>query len=558
MAIRNSLIISCLCFFSALYGDTDPRHVLFLMSSGKTDMALEVYDKYYKETGKHDFEILEEIGRILIDQGCMSKDLETAMIGLYGVAMSNLSSAESFLSEAIKSPHPNVQLVALQLLSRLNTDSIEPVMAKGMNSAFLMIRLETLFHLTSRRSSLALSHIDGLMRILPPEFRVYFPEFFATLGTKEATKELKSLIADGDLQVRLSSILSTAKFMRDDLLPDIRSALSHANPAEKEAAAFAVGMLGDSKSIDVLKELSSSNYDNIKLAALRSRLSLGDESVIEPIKEMAMGGNLFAIQVCGALPNTSDLLYMLSTSPDPSIKLNSIMALLSKRDERSVEPLLDLIIRDETDIGFLPTFSLGRSFIAWKPVPSAHQQAKALNTDIEAITWRIKEELLTHALELPESAFLKIASEVFNRGQYELVPLVVRLLENTNSEEAITLLQYNANRIGAPLLRSYCLLGLYRIGCSKEYSDKFLSWINLQKGAELFKFRPIALRQLNVDQTTKYHLTPEENSALLLESLEALARRHEKSSIDCIVSAIRDGNKKNRPALGGLLLLAIN
>lgn len=546
-------------FFNALtlYASSDPRHILFLMTSGHVDRALESYTDYVKARGKHDFEVLEEIGRILIEQGCASKDVETAMIGLYGIAVSQLSTAETFLEQAICSPHPNVQLVALQLLSRLNTDSIESTIAKGMHSEFLMIRLETLFQLTRRRSNLALGHIDSLMRLLPREFYVFFPELLAELGTKEATKQLKFLIADSDLNVRLSSILSTARHMRDDLLPDIRSALSHANPAEKEAATLAIGLLKDSSSLHTLKELSHSRYETIQLAALVAQLHLGDESSADQIKQLALKGNPFAIQTCAHLPQTEDMLYDLCQSFDPMIRLNAIMALLQKRDPRAVEPLIGLLMHTESDIGFIPMFSLGRSFIAWKPIPSAKQQAKTLQADIEALTLNVKEELLSHALELPEESFLYIAKELFEHKQYALIPFVVRLLENIHSKEAIHLLQLNANRIGEPLLRSYSLLALYRMGCSKEYSEKFLSWIQLQKGNDLFRFRPITARQLDVEITTKYHLTPEENSALLLEAFETIAKRHEKSSIDCIVNAIKDGNKKNRPALGGLLLLAI-
>ncbi|MCF7806597.1 MAG: HEAT repeat domain-containing protein [Simkaniaceae bacterium] len=558
MAIYKTFCLTVLSSLSLLWSDIDPRHVLFLMSAGKVERAIEAYQNYHQETGLHDFEILEEIGRILIEQGCASKDLETGMISLYGAAISSLARVENFLEHAVRNPHPNVQLVALQLLSRMNNDAIDDLIAKGMSSEFLMIRLETLHHLTARRSKLALAHTDSLMRMLPHEFKVFFPDFFASLDSPEATSALKALIADRDLQVRLSALLSVAKYMRDDLLPDVKTALSHPNPAEREASALVVGFLNDSSSIEVLKELLDSPYEGVRLAALLSLFRLGDESMAIKIQEMAMTGNPFAIQMLSDLPLTEDLLYNLSQNEDPMIQLNAVMALLRKRDPRSLPSLMQFLIRDMSDIGFIPNFSLGRAFIAWRPVPSATQQAEKLQVDLPSITWNLKEEMLMQAMELPNSGFISLAKEIFDRGQQQLIPLVVRLLENIHTDEAITLLQYNANRIGSPLIRSYCLLGLYRLGNAGEYGEKFLSWINEQKGTELIRFRPIAPRTLDVEITSNYHLTPEENSALLVESFEAIARKHETLSIDCILNALKDGNIKNRPALGGLLLLAIH
>ena len=529
----------------------DARHVLFLMKSEEPQKAIEAYQEHIANGKKHNFEVLEEMGRILIEDGCESSDFETAMIGLYGVAMSNLSSAEHYLERAIKSPHPNVQLVALQLLSRMNKDSIDDVISMGMSSDFLQIRLETLHHLTARKTKFAMGHVDALMRMLPPPFRAYFCDFFARLDSPSATNALRDLLSDSELQVRLSALLTSARYSRDDLLTDVRTALTHESPAEKEAAAFAIGALGDSGSVEKLKKLSQSTYPSVKLAALVSRLNLGEEGIADQIKEMAKGGDLFAIQYLAHLPASEDLLYQLTQVGDEVVKLNAVMALLGRRDPRATAPLADILIRDMTDIGYMPIFSMGRSFVAWKSLPNAKQQ------DLEAVTLSIKENLLIQAMELPETAFVQLANEIFDRGQNSLIPLTVHLLENVKSDDAITMLEYNANRIGSPLIRGYSMLGLYRMGVSQPYREKFVSWINTQKGVELIRFRPLEERQLDLERGKPYSLTPEENSALLLESFEALARRHEKSSIDVILNAIKEGNPKNRPALGGLLLLAL-
>ena len=54
-----------------------------------------------------------------------------------------------------------------------------------------------------------------------------------------------------------------------------------------------------------------------------------------------------------------------------------------------------------------------------------------------------------------------------------------------------------------------------------------------------------------------FDLTPEENSRLLIEAYQAFAERNDERSIDTLIEVIKEGNPKNRPALAGLLLRAI-
>ena len=54
-----------------------------------------------------------------------------------------------------------------------------------------------------------------------------------------------------------------------------------------------------------------------------------------------------------------------------------------------------------------------------------------------------------------------------------------------------------------------------------------------------------------------FTLTPKETSRLLIEAYETLAESHEMEGIDLLIEAIRLGHKKNRYALAGLLLKAI-
>ena len=109
--------------------------------------------------------------------------------------------------------------------------------------------MEAAYQLANRKHRSAVGQIESLMQRIPPMFRFYFPQFFALIGTSEAITILKALIEDPYTFVRVESILAAARFDRDDLLPAIRAAATHANISEQEAAACALGTLKDSKSL---------------------------------------------------------------------------------------------------------------------------------------------------------------------------------------------------------------------------------------------------------------------------------------------------------------------
>jgi hypothetical protein len=56
----------------------------------------------------------------------------------------------------------------------------------------------------------------------------------------------------------------------------------------------------------------------------------------------------------------------------------------------------------------------------------------------------------------------------------------------------------------------------------------------------------------------QYYLTPEDASRLLVESFESLVQTQDDLGIDLLLEAIKDGNRKNRYALAGLLIRAAN
>ncbi len=362
------------------------------------------------------------------------------------------------------------------------------------------------------------------------------------------------MIDDPNPMVRIASILSAAQHRRDDLLPMIRALATHANIAEQEACATAIGTLKDSKSIPLLKRMTRSTTPEVRLAALSSLYHLGELSSKEAIEEIAHTGNLFAIQELATITGSEETLTLLVQHSERHIRLNASMALLERKDPHAIPGILEILLRDSKDLGFQPTFSLGHSLKAWKVIPSSQQHSKEPFMDLSPISLGLREHLLTLALELPEPHFLRIADQIFQTNQLDLVPKTCLLLENMRTENALRLLRSYALD-GHPLTRAYCSLILFRLKEEGPYEQAIYSWIARSKKEALLKFRPNLPR--NQQLSSSGLLTPEERSRLLIESYATIASSHTEQSIDTLLEVIQESHENNRYALAGLLLRAI-
>jgi len=533
------------------------RHqVLYLMQAGQVSKGIQLYQNNAIENQKHDFPILEQMGYILLSQGAKSGDEECQLLSMYGAGMAGTLESMDIYQLGMDSPNPMTQMATIHFLGEIQDDRAEELLLKAFTSPFLLIRLEAAYALAVRKSLTATGLIDSLMQRLPPQMHVYFPELFAMIGTADAMGVLQRLMGNRLLSVRLASFLAAAKFGRDDFLTDIRSSLTHSDEAELETCAAAVGFLQDSHSIPALKKLTNSKSSNVQLAACRSLILLGNQDYRQQIIESAANKNPLAITLLIDIPNTEPLLSRLTLDYNFHIRANAALALLKKRDTRAVPTLMKILIDDEKDLGFQPVFSLGHSLMAWKVIPSCTQYAKKTERDIPSITLALKEQILQDALEYPEETFLSIAEKIFEAKQNDLIPLLIHLLENLKTEKAIELLKEQSRRAGAPFIRTYCHLALYRLGIEGPHRDFLFQWIEEKKGHEMIRFRPM-LPWTERTNGNQFQLTPEETSRLLVEAFVTLADQHDPQGIDILLSAIQDGNEKNRYALAGLLLKSI-
>ncbi len=533
-------------------------HILYLLHSDEFKRAITLYQEYKASFGRHDFEILQQAGLTILEQGARSLDPHTQLTSIFGSSIAGLATSIDILEAGITSPQPQTQMAAIQSLSHLQDDRCEELLTKAMSSDYFFTRMEAAYQLSVRKARTAVGQIESLMYKVPPQMRFFFPQFFALIGTSDAIALLRHMMDDPFHMTRIEAILNAARFGRDDLLPTIRSCATHLNAAEQEACATAMGYLKDSKSIPLLKNLAQSPSQNVQLAARRSLYRLGDDNSKESIAALAQEGNLFAICLLGEMPGLEKTLLPLIQSPDVQVRFNAVCALLQLKDARVLRALPEFLVRDSRDLGFQPQQSIGNSLICWKVTPSATQHQKNSPNDLLTLSVSVREYMLQQCLELAPQEFLKVASLLFDVKQTDLIPTLISLMENLQTKEAIQLLVSKAQTAGAPLTRAYCNLALLRLTKEEVYRTAVLNWIRAKNNTEMIQFRPMLPWNVRLyDKANAFELTPEENSRLLIECYQTIVSEHNDQSIDIILEGLQTGQSKNRFVLAGLLIQAI-
>lgn len=552
--ILQATLLTAASLFGGGTSEEAKMHALFLMQQNEVDKAFERYQEFYDLAGRHDFEALQQMGLIMLQKGILDEDPQVYLMTLFGAGVSGSSGALEILEKGIHHEDPQVQLLSLHYIAQFEDDRTDALLNQAMSSDFLSTRMEAAFYMAQRKHPHAVGQIEGLMYRLPPQFKPYFPSFFALIGTSDATAALKRLIEDPDPQVRIESILNVARMGRDDFLPMLRKRFSHSHVAEIEATVFAIGALKDSFSAPKLKKLASSSTESVRLAATLALSHLGDRTFVPQMIEMAKRYNLFAIYALGSISGTEDVLADLVKSGDLQVRLNAGLALLERHDVRCLPALQELLLQDARDLSFHPFPSVGRTLSAFKAMPSAELRSNDPTVDL-SYSLVLREHFLRESIHLPEPEFLSIARLIFNRQQNDLVPTTIALLENLRTEGAIQLLKEGTEKMTSPLIRDYCHLALYRLKIDGPHEEYINHWVKQQRSAELIRLRPLLPWKYRMDQSD-YTLSPEETSKLLVDAFMAIASRREEKGIAFILDAIQLGNPQNRYALMGLVMRA--
>lgn len=535
---------------------TLPKQALYLVHKGEIDAALELYLSHYQSCKIHDTEFLQQLGLSLLEQGSRSSDPEIQLMSVFGAGIAMNEKAIPILGRAVTSPVPLLQILALNFLSRYQDDEADRHVLRALQSNFLIVRLEALHQIALKKHLKASNHIESLMGKVDESLLPLFPQLFALVDDVDSVKNLRKLLSHPQDDVRIEAIISSAHCGRDDLLPKIRILASHHLPAQQEAAALALGELHDEASVELLSRFSRNPSVSlqVRLAALKSLYSMGRTEALWDIQHYAKNGDLYAIALLGEIHGSEDTLYSLAQSADFTIRVNASIALLKLQDVRSLPLLGEILIKDSRDLAFTKVISRGKGLSYWKPVASARQQYGESQVELE-ISLHFRESLLEDALELPEEHFFWLITQIFDRQQNDLVPIAIGLLEKLQTPKSIQLLKTYQQRPGAPLVRNYCNLALYRLGEEGPYADTLTTWMYQQATEALIQLRPFVPWELD-DEHTVYQITPHETSRLLVETFEALTRKQDNNGINCLLKAIKDGNNKNKFALAGLLIHA--
>ncbi len=516
--------------------------------------ALTSYNEMYRFGGMHDYDYLQELGIRFLEESKGDYDPEAQLLSVYGASIAKNHKLLPVLERGVHSEHPQVQLASIRALAEYHDDDADRILVKGLRSNYLEVCFETVFVLAVNKHPDALGYIEALMNKVPAQFHFLFPSLYAILDTPQSSKALKKFFQSSDSAVRVEAILSAARLNRHDLLPDIRLLSSHHEITEQEACAFTLGQLQDESSSSTLEELSISPSAHVALSALNALYRLGRHDVVPQIESYAADGNIFAIHMLRDCQGDEKILEALSYHPQEQVRLNASLALLKKKNPLCLSEIRNLLIPNDPQLLLLPAQSPGKSLAAKKWVLNSRNSMRA-NPYLKEFSIQARKEVLMECLELPESLFLTLASEVVDSHQNDLIPHVITLVQSLKTSNSIALLKEWQSKVGYPYVRAWSNLALFNLDQEGPWRENIISWIKKQKYHPMIRLRPIVPWNRKT-QNTHFDLTPEEKSQLLIESYLAVALRQEESGLDVILSHLNTQNSKNKYALAGILIKA--
>lgn len=439
-----SLSISSECSLENSSPHNKQGHILFLLKLGEHEQALKLYQSYYQQCGKHDYDLLHQVGLRILDYGFRKNDPECQLLALFGASVSAHEDAYYILEESVKSRFPAIQLVSLNALARFQNDRADQAILKGLSASTLEVRYEAAHQLCKKKHPQAICQTESLLYKTPKAYMALYPALFAMVDDPHSTRILRKLLNQSSSDIRLAVILNAAKYQRDDLLPQIRQQSAQFQFALQEACASTFGILKDEESISKLEKLALSQYPTVALAAHVALFKLGKEESLEYIEQAALKEDLFAIATLGSIQDHPKALLNLLDKTNLQVRMNALISLAKQHNPKGMEFIGEVLIRDQRDLAFTSYQSPGQSFKAWKVTPSASQMLK---DDIKAYLDHIelKESLLEIVCELSQPQFIKLADQIFAKQQNDLIPRTTELLENLGNAEAINCLKQTNN-----------------------------------------------------------------------------------------------------------------
>lgn len=524
----------------------------YLVHNNKIEEAVDALftakneDPYFFHSG-----ILSQFGLQLLEKGLASQDPQDVLSSLIGIKIARDDRALHFIEERGSFDNPELELLRLTILAGIDRQDADLLLLSALRSNYLFVRMQAAYLLAEKKHPAAYEHIEALMHKLGDEYTYLFPRLFALDATYHSTQMLRKLLFDANETARIEAIMACRDFMRDDFLSDIRRLASDPSPRQQEACAAALAAFKDEQAIEVLSKVAELKNPSF-LAAHTALHSLGVTTSEAYIIQEAREGNLFAIRALGGIPAGRDLLYTLQQEGDIAVRVNATLALLELQDSACLLGLKTLFIDSHSDLAFHPIYSAAGAHSACRVTCCSQELIKKRPILLEE-SLRLRQQALIDVMNLGAEEFLLVASAIFEQNQKDLIPCCIRLLEAMRSDAAIKLLKEYEQKPGAPYVRAWCQLALYRLDEPGPWADRLRTFLEKYDADEVFHARPqLALTRQAEGGAHELHL--DESSELVIQTYLALAEKQNEEACNELLEAIRDGNEHNRFALGGLLI----
>lgn len=528
-----------LILFPLIINGLSPKQILYKMRAGKVDQALVAYKGYAREKGAHDYPLLQEMALLLIRESFKQKEAEKQLLALWAASFSLNPKLLPVLEEGLKAEDPREVLATLFFLMNFPDDQAMNLIRKELNSPYLPIQLTAAAFLAEKKEKGILEQIERFLERLDPQFYPLVVPLFAPSDSRLSSAWMRKFLTSSNRETRLVAIIETARNQRDDLIPSLKEAVRSGSTEEQEAAAFSLGLLGDSQAIPLLEQIKQSSKKPLstKLAASYALFRLGQNDLF--IQQLAEKGDLYAINLLGQMQTGQDLLASLTNSPDSDVRLNAAIALLKAKDPRALPTLAALLHPHLRNLKITLLASPGQALSSWKL--QAFTNTPTLS----------RGQIIEEASLLDTNHFLAFADLLVQFEDKELVSSIIWTVARLKTPAAIAFLQKQLVRPGAPLARSWATLALYSLKEKGPYGEAVRSWFSLQKQLAIVSITPPSL-----DSSLKsfHEVTKAESSELLLASLDTIASLRDQEAIDPVLDALIGGNPLNRPILASLLL----
>lgn len=530
------------------------RDLAFYSSPGKNlNQALAEYNQMVRHGGMHDYDFLQKLGLKLLEESKSEIDPHSQLLSIYGASIAKNQKLLPLLERGLSSESPQVQLASIRALAEYHDDQADRILLKGLRSNYLEVCFETTFMLAINKHPEAMGYIEALMNKVPPQLHFLFPSLYAILDTPQSAKGLRKFFQHKDPMVRVEAILSSAKLNRQDLISDLRSLSKQDDLTQLEAVAFTLGLLQDEGSCETLERLAKNPSEHVALSALCALYMLGRTDVITEIERYAAQGNIFAIHILRDCQCDEKVLERLVYHENEGVRLNAALALLKKKNPLCLQEIRNLLTPKDPARIVLPVHSPGRALLA-KSWALKSASAARENPYLTEFSNQIRVEVLNECMELTESLFLTLASEIIDTHQHDLIPQVISLVQSLKTTHSIALLKEWQKKPGHPYLRAWSNLALFNLDQEGPWKENILLWIKQQSAHPMIRIKPVV--PWNKKSTSHFDLTAEESSQLLIESYLALALRQEVEGIEIILSHLMNQNSKNKYALAGILIKA--